>query len=128
MLNFQVAKEPTFDLLPPIQGETPDSMEELRLALALQKYEVPFIFHYRVRGSLSWALPGDIEVDFLVFNPFGTPLEVYGRKWHTGYQTGVDLLRQYIIQQIFQKEMIIIYDDELETQQEAEQVVFRKVM
>jgi len=116
------------EVLPRIKGEIPDSKEELLLALALDKYEIPYIFHFRVRGSLAWAMPGDIEIDFLVFNPFGTPLEIYGRKWHGGGIVARDKIRQYIIQQIFGKEMIIVYDDELEDLHEAEQVVLDRIM
>ena len=64
-----------------VQGKMPDSVEEWRTALALDRLKIPYIFQYSVRGGK--ARRGGIVIDFLVLSPpLPIPVFVQGKYWH----------------------------------------------
>jgi hypothetical protein len=77
--------------LPQIQGHTPDSQNEVNVAIALNKLKFDYVFQYQL------GLPGvrgSQVIDFLVYTvPKPTPLFVHGRYWHGTKQQAEDQLK-----------------------------------
>ena len=82
--------------LPEIQNKRPDSKEEVWVAMALGKLDIPFIYQYDLFGTAQ--LRGGIVIDFLILRPFAMALEVQGEHWHTGELGADDRLRKAIIE------------------------------
>lgn len=111
---------------PPIQGKFPDSWQEVYFAYACDKLKVKYIFQYSMFGGRR--LRGGIVVDFVVDIPFQVPVEIFGRHWHEGQLGADDKFKLGIERQYFGREPIVIWSDEMETQEDAERVVRTKVL
>ena len=109
-----------------IQGKAIGSSEEWRVALALNKYKIEYLYQVPVRGGKR--VRGGQVIDFLVYNPFPTPLQVFGKYWHEGQMGTEDHLKLAVLQQIYTQIPIILWGRELETQDEADDSVRRKVL
>ena len=82
-----------------IQGQTAGSTEEWRVAKALWRFKIPFIYQFEIFDS---SVRGGIVLDFLVqTRPLSTPLEVYGRYWHRGDRSSQERLRDAIVENYF---------------------------
>lgn len=69
---------------------------EWRVAVALDKLGLPYMFQYEVLGGRTRR--GGIVLDFLVFTvPLSTPVWVNGEYWHTGEQASEDKLVQALL-------------------------------
>ena len=100
-----------------IQGQTPDSKYEFWVSEALYRYEIPFMYQFQILGGRE--LRGGKVVDFLVWNPDATPLEVFGLYWHKselpgGDRVGLDALRSY-----FGKEPIVLWATDAQTRDDV---------
>ena len=71
-----------------VKGVMPDSKEEWWVSLALDKYDIPYMFQFEIFGGKTRR--GGLIVDFVVWNPMATPFPVYGEYWHKGELTGGD--------------------------------------
>lgn len=109
---------------PVIQGSTAHSWNEVYVARALDKLKIPYQYQYQMgfRG-----VRGDYSIDFIVYNPFAVPVEIYGEYWHTGQLGADDRLRLAIIEQKFQRQAIIIWGNECDTAEKAMAVVQARV-
>ena len=86
-------------LIGQIQGQTPGSTEEWRVAKALWRFEIPFIYQFEIFDS---SVRGGIVLDFLVqTRPLSTPLEVYAKYWHRGERSSEERLRDVIVEDYF---------------------------
>lgn len=97
--------------LPQIQGKTPDSKEEVWVAQALDRLKLSYIFQFEIFGGTR--VRGGILIDFLVFAPFATPVEVLGEYWHTGELGADDKFRQAIIEQEFHQKVVNLWTQDL---------------
>jgi len=86
---------------------------EYNVAAALDYHELEYIFRVGYFGGQS--LVGGIELDFLVYAPFKTPLEIQGRYWHEGQMATRDRYRQMVLEAHFRQPLKIIWGDESET-------------
>lgn len=111
--------------LPPIQGKQPDSKEEVWVAMALDKLKMPYIYQFELIGA---RLRGGILIDFLVLNPFGTPVEVMGEYWHTGEMGSDDMFRQAIIEQMIGRPVVNLWTQDLIDPETTYSVVRRELM
>ncbi len=112
--------------LPQIQGKQPDSKEEVWVAQALDRLKLRYIYQFSMFGGAS--LRGGILIDFLVLNPFGTPVEVMGEYWHTGEMGSDDKFRQAIIEQVFNKQVVNLWTQDLIDPETTYSVVRRELM
>jgi hypothetical protein len=112
--------------LPQIQGKQPDSKEEYWVAMALDKLKLPYIFQFEIFGGSR--IRGGIMIDFLVFNPFGTPVEVLGEYWHTGELGADDKFRQGLIEQEFNRKVVNLWTQDLIDPETTYSVVRRELM
>jgi hypothetical protein len=113
-----------------VQGKTPDSIGEWYIANSLWKLKHEFLFHYQV--FTVTGVRGAYELDFLVLTtvPFSTPLEFMAKYWHSGELGREDQLRMERI--MFElgpniNEEQIVWAGEAQTQEDADEVVRRKV-
>ena len=84
----------------PIQGKTPDSIEEYRMSVALDKAGLKYDFQYPVAGGSR--LRGGTTIDFLVHTaPLYTPLFVDGEYWHGGRQADQDAILRAKLVRVF---------------------------
>ena len=104
-----------------IQGKVPDSKEEYWVAQALYKYDIRFDYQWVIDGGTSRR--GGLIVDFVVWNPMMTPLEVNGDYWHRGEMDGSNKLDLIAIEQHFKKEVIVMWGEDMETPEDVEQFV-----
>jgi hypothetical protein len=106
---------------PLVQGKEPDSWQEVYFANALDKYKIPYIFQYVILQKV-W-LRGAIAIDFVLYLPFLQPVEIFGRYWHEGSMGVGDKLKLDLERRYFGRETIVIWSDEIETQEMANQYV-----
>jgi len=110
-----------------INGQVPRSILEWRVAKALWKLKLEFYYQYPLLGGT--ALRGGYVVDFLIFSaPNNIPLEVQGERWHTSYFSPDENMRKAIIESILNTEMRYVYENELQTQQDADIAVKKAVL
>ena len=109
-------KEPK-EVMGLIQGRTPRSMEEWRVAVALMRFKVEFQYQVRIKGGST--LRGGQVLDFLLFIPNPLPLPVFGDYWHRAQMKNQDRFKLAVLQQIYGVEPEILWGSELQTQEEA---------
>ena len=112
-----------------IQGREPGSVEEWRVAQALSRFKIPFIFQFEMFDS---SVRGGIVLDFLVqTDPLATPLEVYGEYWHRGERSSKDRIRDVIIEDYFRGKslpLLIFFASDLRDQEMADAKVRREIL
>ena len=108
-----------------IQGKTPDSKEEYWVAQALYKYEVEFDYQWEIFGGTSRR--GGLVVDFVVWNPMQTPLEVNGNYWHRGEMEGGDKYDLIAIEDYFKREAIVLWGEDMQTEEDVDNFVRQNV-
>ena len=103
-----------------IQGHVADSLNEINVALALDRLDYEYIFQYQL------GLPGvrgSQVIDFLVFSvPLPTPLFVHGRYWHGTKQKAEDELKFAEIKSITRNQWadpVIIWEEDSTTVEDA---------
>ena len=99
---------------------------EFNVALALDFYGINYIFQVSYFGGRTVA--GGQVLDFLVFNPMPTPVEVLGGHWHVGTLGGDDRLRIAIIEEFLGRTVVEIYENECDTFENAKQAVRTKLL
>jgi hypothetical protein len=110
---------------PLIQDKQPDSWQEVYFANALAKYDIPFYFQWAIGNP---TLRGAVIVDFVTVNPFYQPIEIFGRHWHEGQLGADDRLKLSIEEHYFKRAPIVIWSDEIETQELANKYVKAKIL
>jgi len=103
---------------------TPSDIEA-RVMLALDKLKIPYMFQYIIFGGT--AVRGGVIVDFLVWNPFAQPVEVFGEYFHAADLDTEDRFRMARIEEYFGREVVILWGDELSTDEEALETVKEKL-
>lgn len=106
---------------PLVQGKQPDSWQEVYFAAALDKHKIPYIFQYVLFKRRF--LRGAVVVDFVLYNPFAQPVEIFGRHWHEGAMGVGDKLKLELERKYFGRETIVVWSDEIATPEMAEQYV-----
>ena len=94
---------------------------EYNVALALEHEGVEFQFQWYYMGGRD--VLGGYVLDFVVYSPFRTPVEVFGNYWHTGQMESGDRLKLAIIAQEFGRQAIVIWGNESDTYDLALQAV-----
>lgn len=111
---------------PLIRGQVPDSWQEVYLAVALERYKIPYYYQYVIgRGQ---RIRGAVVVDFVLLRPFRQPIEIFGSYWHTGKMGADDKLKLAIERMYFGRDPIVIKADELPDQDAANKYVQRELI
>ena len=99
------------------------SLNEYNLALALEAEEIQFLYQFTLFGGARTL--GGVAVDFVVWIPFITPLEVIGAYWHQN--TSRERYRSSIIASYFGVEPIEFSEEETEDVGVARSAIKRKL-
>ena len=101
----------------PIQGKMPGSIQEWRLAKALDRAKIKYIYQLPLWGG--WVVGGYI-LDFLVLDPFEIAVAVQGTYWHSAR---MDRDRELIISRLEHRfgvgRVKEAWEDDLESIEEA---------
>lgn len=111
-----------------VQGQTPGSKEEWRVACALYQLGYSFVYQYPVFGG---RITGGQVIDFWITSTaLPTPLYMNGRAWHNNKNATVDDYKLYKLKKVFHKmirEPVVIWDDEVPSIEAALLVLRRKL-
>ena len=109
-----------------IQGSDATDIE-WRVALALTKLKIPYMFQYALMGGRSTR--GGIVLDFLALtDPLSTPIDVRGSYWHQPQQrVDDDLALAIMMSRGSFAEPVVLYDGELQTIEQAYSTVKREL-
>ena len=109
-----------------IQGSDATDIE-WRVALALTKLKIPFMFQYALMGGRSTR--GGIVLDFLALtDPLSTPIDVRGEYWHGARQrVDDDLALAVMMSRGSFAEPVILYGGELQSIEQAFATVKREL-
>jgi hypothetical protein len=113
-------KEPQ-EKLGVIQGKSPRSREEWRVAVALWRFEVRFDYQVWIRGGTR--LRGGQILDFLTYIPYPQPLQVFGDYWHRVQLRSEDRFKLAVLRQIYHVEPLVLWGRWLQTQQQTNEAV-----
>jgi hypothetical protein len=105
-----------------IQGMTPDSIEEWRVSVSLEKYNIEYRYQVEIDGGRN--LRGGQVLDFEVYIPNAVPLQVMGEYWHAPAELDDEeriLLSR--LEQIYGVEPIVLWSEELPDQVSCNQVI-----
>ena len=97
------------------------STNEYNFAIALELEELPFLYQYTLFGGARTL--GGVSVDFLVWAPFATPVEIIGRYWHR--DSSRERYRNAIIQAHFTRDVVEVTEEESESVKEARSFIKR---
>lgn len=122
-LKPEKALEP--EVLGPVQGRQAGSREEWRLAQALNERRIPFQYQVSVFGGTR--VRGGQVIDFVVYLPYAQPVQVFGAYYHSNYKSAEERFGVSRIEQRYGRPVIIIWDYDLESVEEARQAVRRKI-
>lgn len=104
-----------------IQGRRPGSREEWRVAQALNKLHVRYRYQVGLFGSRR--LRGSQVLDFLVYNPYPQPLQVFGEYWHPGELDPQERLQLIQLENYYRRPVIVLWARDLADQELADQAV-----
>jgi len=107
-----------------VHGKSATSNEYF-VAAALDKLGIPFLFQVSYWGGRS--LRGGQVLDFLVWNPLETPVQVFGEYWHSGLLGSKDRLKLAQLQMLFDVPIVILWGNETDSFQDALSAVREKV-
>lgn len=105
------------EILGLIRGKQPESAEEWRVSVALERFKVNYRYQVSIRGGR--LLRGGQLLDFLLYIPNPLPLQVFGNYWHRAQLKNQDRLKLAILKQVFGVEPVVLWGSELETIEEA---------
>ena len=107
-----------------VHGKSATSNEYF-VAAALDKLGIQFLFQVSYWGGRS--LRGGQVLDFLVWNPLETPVQVFGEYWHSGLLGSKDRLKLAQLQMLFDVPIVILWGNETDSYQDALSAVREKV-
>ena len=97
-----------------IQGKTPDSKEEWRVAVALWEMGADFEYQYIVGANRPSGAKGIFELDFFIYtNPKPVGLEVQSKRWHSAQFNSTENFRIAYIKKLLKTKILFIWEDQL---------------
>ena len=93
------------------------SLNEYNVASALAELELKFMFQVEYFGGRR--IRGGQVLDFLVYAPFASPLQVYGEYWHEGQMAAEDSYKLSILRVATGQEVDIIWGADSATFEDA---------
>ena len=96
-----IAQDPAaLEVVTPIQGQMPQSKQEYRVGIALQRLGLGFIYQYSIGGGRS--LRGGQVVDYWIYTaPKPTPCFIQGAYWHKAQTDMADEYKQLKVQHVY---------------------------
>ncbi len=109
-----------------VQGQDASDLE-WRVAIALDKLKIPYMFQYQLFGGTTRR--GGVVLDFLALtSPLSTPIEVMGGYWHRSSMSAEDRLKEALVRQkgTF-SEMVYLWESDLQTIADAYRATKREL-
>lgn len=107
-----------------IQGQTPGSKEEWRVAVALWEMGADFEYQYIVGANRPSGAKGIFKLDFLIFtNPKPVVLEIQSKRWHSAQFNSTEQFRIAYIKKLLKTKILFIWEDQLVDQKTATEEV-----
>ena len=105
-----------------IQGQVPDSQNELNVAQALNTLKIEYVFQYDIMGGKGRR--GGQVIDFLLYtSPLFIPLQVQGAYWHGKAMSKHEALELYTLEEYAQNQgwdrPVELYEEETATYEAA---------
>jgi hypothetical protein len=111
-----------------IQGQTPGSKEEWRVAVALWEMGADFEYQYIIGEGRPSGAKGIFKLDFLIYTkPKPVGLEVQSVRWHSAQFNSTEQFRIAYIEKLLRSKILFIWEDQLVDQQTATEEV-RKIL
>ena len=107
-------------------GNKRATLNEYNLGSALDFFQISYNFQISYWGGRN-LLGGQI-LDFIVFLPQPTPVQVFGAYWHSAQLSSKDNLNLIRLEAMFRKQVIIFWQDETETFIAAKAAVSKKLL
>ena len=101
------------------------SLYEYNTSLALNRLRVKYIFQYAPYGH--YGRRGELYIDFLLFLPRPTALEIFGEHWHIGQLGADDQLRLHRIKALLGIPPYVFWGNEVITEQKALDTCRKKI-
>lgn len=108
-----------------IQGATPASKEEWRVAMALERLKLAYEYQVPVWGGRS--VRGGQMLDFLVYDPFPVPVPVNGEHWHKGQMDAEEAFLLAVVEEIYGRAPVILWANDLVSIEQAEATIRREL-
>ena len=103
-----------------VQGQTPGSVEEWRVAVALWEMGLDFDYQYIIGEGRPSGARGIFKLDFLIYaNPSPVGLEVQSVRWHSAQFSPDELFRLIYIENELKIKILYLWEDQLGSQEEA---------
>lgn len=102
-----------------------DSQQEQRVYIVLAEFQAKNLivgFEYQVPVFGYYDLRGAIVLDFLVYNPFETAVQIHGRHWHEGALGMDDQLQLQALKQLYPV-VVTFWENELEDMDETRAIL-----
>lgn len=113
-----------------IQGMMPGSVQEWRVALALNRLKLDYEFQKSIGGGRR--VRGGQVVDFFIYTaPYPTPCFVQGKYWHNRKTEAEDTLKQDRVQRIYKGQImpnLILQEEDLSSANAAYTLLRRKLI
>lgn len=113
-----------------LQGKPIGSVQEWRMALALDYYKLDYSYQVDVAGGRTRR--GGMVLDFMVYTkPLYTPVNIVGVYWHSGTNRLDDELRKYTLMKEYNgmvREPLNVKDYEITDLESAYQIVKQEMI
>jgi hypothetical protein len=120
-----VIKDPD-DVIGLIQGQTPDSINEWYVSLALDRLRIPYMYQYSILGGRDFR--GGQVIDFVCFTPLGSiPVFIQGAYWHSYRQDPEQTIKIAAARHVFNNEPVLLEEEETDTKEKAFAIVRQKL-
>lgn len=114
----------------PIQGMMPGSVQEWRVARALDRLKLEYEYQKGIGGGRR--VRGGQVIDFWVFTaPYPTPVFIQGTYWHNRQTEMEDILKQERVQRIYKGQVmpnLVLKEEDLSSMEAAYRVVRRRLI
>lgn len=113
-----------------IQGMAPGSVQEWRVALALDRLQLGYEYQKSIGGGRR--VRGGQVIDFWVYTaPYPTPIFVQGEYWHNRKTEAEDTLKQERVQRTYKGQVmpnLLLAEQDLSSAQAAYTLLRRKLI
>ena len=102
------------------------SSYEYNFGMALEHFGVDYLFQVSYWGGRD--IRGGQVLDFLVWNPFEQPVQIFGEYWHEGQLGSQDKFKLALLEQHFNKKVLIYWGPDVGTYEDALETVRREIL
>lgn len=107
-----------------IQGKTPGSREEWRVAVALNEMGIDYEYQFIIGANRPSGAKGIFKLDFLLkVHPLPVGLEIQSKRWHSAQFSPDERFRIAYIESKLKSKILYLWEFQLKDQEQATQSV-----